>query len=581
MKTITTYDIEKAYKDATPDQRQAAIQKGGIRGMIADGLNAQENTLRQKLQTPPPPQGTLMDQYYNQLGLAQPGLEEYAQQMAAGGLVAFGDGGAVGNDTTGTFGYEAADAYGDGAQGYAYGGQVRGFSEGSTVSPFRAIEGYDEAYMGGPYYADVPHPGAIGSDTIRDVPWYDTDRIRSAISEQADKAPDLDVLQSLISRVSGAPERWTNRFEAADKKIAARKEKDAFEEARDHSAERQEDVQKQVANAESGVSMINPHQWGMESLLSPRFAGMDDVPDFSPEKTGEGATTVVTDAKPPAGMQEISTSGGATTSSGATTSGGATTPQPTRLPTGKSGSGVSAEQSIDMMAKFLQVDTTEAARIKGEMEKRAAHEGNLGLLRSIAGAVGLGLGTYGTGSARVGAGLVGLTQGLSTNAREEDARQAKIDELALKIGQAPQTAKSEAFKLMNAQQQAAYLRKQKLEDQVKLEGIKAQLKHGNEIDLQKEKDLHAKPMNEYQSRDIELKQKELALKLRNALDASPLLKGKDPSSPEYKAIVDRITKQFESQFGVTLAAPSDSSGSASPTTSAPALRMDASGNVIR
>jgi len=92
------------------------------------------------------------------------------QHMAGGGLVAFADGGAIGNDIDGSFGYEAADAYGDGSQGYAggglvsfaeggalppdvidaiqshfaYGGEVRGFAEGDYLSPDEVRTKYDQ-----------------------------------------------------------------------------------------------------------------------------------------------------------------------------------------------------------------------------------------------------------------------------------------------------------------------------------------------------------------------------------------------------------------------------------------------------
>ena len=117
MFTPNIYELDKYIQKESPQQRQVSAQNWGqTAALLGQSHTNAENMTRTKLQTPPPPQGTVMNQYYQwpqqqpEMGLAQPGLEDIAQQYAAGGLVAFADGGPV-------YDYDGGDAYGAYAEG--------------------------------------------------------------------------------------------------------------------------------------------------------------------------------------------------------------------------------------------------------------------------------------------------------------------------------------------------------------------------------------------------------------------------------------------------------------------------------
>ena len=184
----TAYKALKGNPNATNQVLQAAAQGQavGLKGLAAAAAQqsqqqAQQAMAQQQAQTAGQQptiiqklaqQGQgIMGQLPGSIQLASaPTADMAPQNMAGGGLVAFADGGAVGNDIDGSFGYEAADAYGDGSQGYAggglvsfaeggalppdvidviqshfaYGGEVRGFAEGDFLSPDEVQTKYDQ-----------------------------------------------------------------------------------------------------------------------------------------------------------------------------------------------------------------------------------------------------------------------------------------------------------------------------------------------------------------------------------------------------------------------------------------------------
>lgn len=148
----TAYKALKGNPNATNQVLQAAAkgQAVGLKGLAAAAAQQSQNQAQQAMaqqqgqaagQQPTiiqklAQQGQgIMGQLPGSIQLASAPTEGMApQSMAGGGLVAFADGGAIGNDIDGSFGYEAADAYGDGSQGYAGGGLVA-FAEGGVLPP--------------------------------------------------------------------------------------------------------------------------------------------------------------------------------------------------------------------------------------------------------------------------------------------------------------------------------------------------------------------------------------------------------------------------------------------------------------
>jgi hypothetical protein len=108
---------------------------------------------------------------------------------------------------------------------------------------------------------------------------------------------------------------------------------------------------------------------------------------------------------------------------------------------------LTADQQIAALAKYFQTDTSEAMRIKGEMEKESAHAGNVGIMAVLANALGMGLGTYGTGAARWGAGLMAGAQGMMSEEKAAAARQDEINKLRREIAESPNKQHNEAAKM--------------------------------------------------------------------------------------------------------------------------------------
>lgn len=496
MKTANVYEIERALQQPiTPQQRQTAAANNPVAALLAQRLDGVEGSLRTKMQTPPPPQGTVMNQYYQwpqqqpEMGLAQPGLEQMAQQYASGGLVAFADGGPV-------YDVDGGDAYADGGlatmlpMGYADEDDmpIYGYSQGEEVKlhqyPWRTLGESvepiivdDTAEDEDAFWEDMPdvdkleaqrireRPTPSASDTAgmsNDQPWPINpsaiqhpgfDRGRGYLSEIGDKISAAE--QAIGERIKGAGQRWSERLAPITDKYSAREkevqrleglpaayaaamesgapmpsvyyeptlsgeDRKRQQQQEENTAKQQERVdaleasnkQKKATPVSSanpvrsegpGTSMLSPAAWSAE-----RGAGLTP----SSAEYSAGTPTVVTDGQ----IDEVNLDPNRNAGAAAIVN-----------------SGLSTDQQIAALAKYFQTDTSEAMRIKGEMEKENAHAGNVGIMAALANALGLGLGTYGTGAARWGAGLAGMAQGLMSEEDRAAKRQASINELGLKI----------------------------------------------------------------------------------------------------------------------------------------------------
>lgn len=535
MKTANVYEIERALQQPiTPQQRQTAAANNPVAALLAQRLDGVEGSLRTKMQTPPPPQGTVMNQYYQwpqqqpEMGLAQPGLEQMAQQYASGGLVAFADGGPV-------YDVDGGDAYADGGlatmlpMGYADEDDmpIYGYSQGEEVKlhqyPWRTLGESvepiivdDTAEDEDAFWEDMPdvdkleaqrireRPTPSASDTAgmsNDQPWPINpsaiqhpgfDRGRGYLSEIGDKISAAE--QAIGERIKGAGQRWSERLAPITDKYSAREkevqrleglpaayaaamesgapmpsvyyeptlsgeDRKRQQQQEENTAKQQERVdaleasnkQKKATPVSSanpvrsegpGTSMLSPAAWSAE-----RGAGLTP----SSAEYSAGTPTVVTDGQ----IDEVNLDPNRNAGAAAIVN-----------------SGLSTDQQIAALAKYFQTDTSEAMRIKGEMEKENAHAGNVGIMAALANALGLGLGTYGTGAARWGAGLAGMAQGLMSEEDRAAKRQASINELGLKIKEMEGSGTRKAAETILKKREAAAERKQKLEDQLALEQVK-------------------------------------------------------------------------------------------------------------
>lgn len=527
MKTANVYEIERALQQPiTPQQRQTAAANNPVAALLAQRLDGVEGSLRTKMQTPPPPQGTVMNQYYQwpqqqpEMGLAQPGLEQMAQQYAAGGLVAFADGGPV-------YDVDGGDAYADGGlasmlpmgyageddvpvfNGYAYGGNVLksvfpatfdeeeydagegdfgdvgsgayGLSEEDVARDIRAkdiVQEREDAkhrmaereamqrYSAGP--GDIVGKGVAGLkslgsglvDTafIKDPNWearkdpterakQEYEAVHGPVGEQKSSFSDragnvLEALGSLLGRNTESGEDRKRQQQQEENTAKQQECVDALEASNKQKKATPVSSTNPVRSEGPGTSMLSPAAWSAE-----RGAGLTP----SSAEYSAGAPTVVTDGQ----IDEVNLDPNRNAGAAAIVD-----------------SGLSTDQQIAALAKYFQTDTSEAMRIKGEMEKENAHAGNVGIMAALANALGLGLGTYGTGAARWGAGLAGMAQGLMSEEDRAAKRQASINELGLKIKEMEGSGTRKAAETVLSQRAKAAAEADEERKALRLEAIK-------------------------------------------------------------------------------------------------------------
>jgi hypothetical protein len=401
-----------------------------------------------------------MNQYYQwpqqqpEMGLAQPGLEEMAQQYAAGGLVAFANGGLAsmlpmgyaGEDDVPVFNYDGGEDY-EGMRGFANGEIVRRALPFTTFDEdeYNAGEGENFGDVGTGTYGISPRDLArsareneilqeredakrniaareanrefvtedisdfltrpIGGARVKDpvaAARNEYESVRGPISEQiptTSGAPSfLDKSKGVLAAVGEmlTPDKTVKPDAGAAKQPSAPKASEG------RSIPAPTPVPKEVPKSDErpGVSLLSPAAWTGGPLQS---SYNDPSNTIIVDDQGEEGQRVNLDPNNNAGVARIVNSG------------------------------LSADQQIAAIAKYMQTDTSEAMRIKGEMEKQSARAGNLGIIASLANAVGLGLGTYGPAQNRWGAGLAGLASGLIGAEQANESRQAKLNELALKV----------------------------------------------------------------------------------------------------------------------------------------------------
>ena len=131
-------------------------------------------------------------------------------------------------------------------------------------------------------------------------------------------------------------------------------------------------------------------------------------------------------------------------------------PQPRQeleAPKKADGSHLSYEDQISYIQKVLGTPPDVSAEIKGQLEKRMAHEGNVNLIKDIAAGFGGFLGTRGYGQERVGAGIMNALQSSAIHGKEEGDMQDKIDALHLKSMMLPYESRHQAGTLLLQSQQ--------------------------------------------------------------------------------------------------------------------------------
>lgn len=620
MKTANVYEIERALQQPiTPQQRQTAAANNPVAALLAQRLDGVEGSLRTKLQTPPPPQGTVMNQYYQwpqqqqQMGLAQPGLEEMAQQYAAGGLVAFADGGPV---------LDVDDSYGYGA--YAQGGlatmlpmgyageedmPVYGYSRGEEVKlhqyPWRTLGESveptivdDNAEDEDAFWEDMPDVDKLEAQGVRerpipsvsdtagmsnDEPWPINpsaiqhpgfDKGRSYLSELGGKISEAE--KAIGDRIKGAGQRWSERLAPVTDKYAAREKEvqrleglpAAYAAAMESGApmppvsyeptvsgedrkfkQQQEDRTKEqearVAEKEK-TSKARKASVSVPSANPVRTAEGPGVSVLSPQAWGGGPLGSTAGYEPSTEMAEAPASEQESNVN--------LNPNNNATAAAIVNSPLSADQQIAAIAKYFQTDTSEAMRIKGEMEKESAHAGNVGIMAVLANALGMGLGTYGTGAARWGAGLMGAAQGFMGEQKAADARQEKINELGLKVKEMEGSGTRKAAELVLNQRAKAAAEADEMKKAMLLERMK-QTGSMNVANVQKAGRTEAAQisaaarratqgaggMNEYQRRNFELE----ALKAAEA-EAESYYKrefGTSAPTPERAAMRERYKQQ--------------------------------------
>lgn len=539
MKTANVYDIERALQQPiTPQQRQTAAANNPLAAIIAQRLDGVEGSLRQKLQTPPPPQGTVMNQYFQwpqqemQYGLAQPGLEELAQQYASGGLVAFANGGLASMLPMGYAGEADVPVF----NGYAGGG-----------SPLRDVFPYtdfdEEEYEAG----EGENFGDVGTGTYgitkQDL---EADKRASAVAQEREDAKRRVAEREAMERYSAGPGDIIGKGVEGVKKLGSTLSdmafiKDPAWEARQaEKKQRDEDYYKTTSPppnrakpAEQGIAAV-PTEPGFADKAKAVVSSIGDTlrgstqssEDIKREKQQEAKSkktaAAVAKAEAPAKAQKAAYSPAAAQGTTVVTNGvipQVGTPGLEPIPAEEQrkreyaeaaraveeemrqpntpvaqtperqavsrvvNSNLTADQQIAALEKYFQTDTSEAMRIKGEMEKENARAGNLGILTALAGAVGAGLGTYGPGARRMGAGLMQFASGVMGEQQQAEARQAKLNDLALKVKEMQGSGEREAAKLLIPQMMTQRAKGAAAEDELRKALILKQLDYRKAMDV--------------------------------------------------------------------------------------------------
>ena len=395
------------------------------------------------------------------MGLAQPGLEEMAQQYANGGLVAFADGGPV-------YDYDGGNGYAEGGlasmlpMGYAGEDDVpvfNGYADGGGVlkSIFPATFDEDEYEEGeGENFGDVGSGvyGLSEKDLERDRRQKDVaNRVVEEEAMQRYSAGPGDIIgagvegakklgSSLMDMAFIKDPAWEAR--QAEKKAQAA---DYYKTTTPPPSRSQPAAQGIVAvpteepglldrlrsvlpqNTESGedrkqketvaakgatkaaevAAMEKPARARKASVSVPSANPVRLASASAPQTGTPGIEPIPAEEERRKVMDQIRAEGyeEPTQPSSSTQA-----PEQRAIAQQVVNSGLSPDQQIAAIEKYFQTDTSEAMRIKGEMEKENAHAGNVGIMAVLANALGMGLGTYGTGAARWGAGLMGAAQGM-------------------------------------------------------------------------------------------------------------------------------------------------------------------------
>jgi len=633
MKTANVYEIERALQQPiTPQQRQTAAANNPVAALLAQRLDGVEGSLRTKMQTPPPPQGTVMNQYYQwpqqqpEMGLAQPGLEQMAQQYAAGGLVAFADGGPV-------YDVDGGDAYADGGlasmlpMGYA--GEddvpVYGYARGEEVKlhqyPWRTLGESveptivdDTAEDEDAFWEDMPDIDKLEDQGIRerptpsaastagmsnDQPWPINpsaiqhpgfDKGRGYLSEIGDKISAAE--QAIGERIKGAGQRWGERLAPITDKYSAREKEGqrleglpaAYAAAMESGAPMPsvnyeptisgEDV-KYKKQQEDKTRNAAAHYDALEKPTTARRASVS-VPSANPVRLA--STSGIPGLEPIPAEEErkkvAAQAGREVEAEFSQPSTPAQAPEQRAIAQQIVESKLTADQQIAALAKYFQTDTSEAMRIKGEMEKESAHAGNVGIMAVLANALGMGLGTYGTGAARWGAGLMAGAQGMMSEEDRAQKRQTALNELSMKIKGMEGEGTRKAAETVLKKREAADERKQKIEDQLALEQVKGGYREkvanigagasmrNKDVDIANRS---AGDMNAYQRKQIEAKAVELGMK-----DYEQQIIGKQPDENLKNRLIAKYYQQLlnETPMGVTpdlVVGPRTSRGMFDPT----------------
>ena len=430
-----TSQINEAFEALkyNPRATQALLQQQKQNSGAAPGPQtlaaAAAANYQKSMQAPPSqpmPQQTvvagLTQQPQMPMGLEAPYLEDFAQQqqqqrMATGGIVALAHGGPV--------------------QGYAHGGDF-GVDWGSYAPELahedtghwldRTLgkeaarrERYPVEEDWGQRMQEIPTTESYGSPIDRADAWLTNMEHRLT--------PSTALKNVGLSEMS--PSTWRGKKGLDQPSLL-----DALKLPQNDTGS--EDTETTTSSPLDDLSLIGGRQYPRSEVNSyPHSDSLGTTADIL--KTSDTPTTPTT----PPGGQTISTS----------------EPQQPRprqeleAPKKADGSHLSYEDQISYIQKILGTPPDVSAEIKGQLEKRMAHEGNVNLIKDIAAGIGGFLGTRGYGQERVGAGIMNALQSSAIHGKEEGDMQDKIDALHLKSMMLPYESWHQAGTLFLQNQQ--------------------------------------------------------------------------------------------------------------------------------
>jgi hypothetical protein len=450
--TVVDGLIQKAMNPMGQAPQGVAPQEAAPQEQAPQGEAPQGEAPQEQAQQEAAPQEQAPQEDQESMGIAQPGLEQTAQEspMATGGLVAFNHGGNVRRFATGS---EGEALRGRDADIRGRDADIRGRPDARTIDPSQFVfapttvnqEGYD---VGAPGWS-IPWAD-IGKSISGAVPSMQD--ISNAYAEFSAPSPEeYDYAKTTDVSPSKRRELEAAKAARAAREGVAAKVQPANQAALGFSDFSENPIAPSLQKAVLEKLGVQPFSGGLASAKQESSANV--YPKFKQalenKKGGDkNAPEYVSTIKNSPDLDK-----------------GATSSAPdTRKILAPEKKTISYDDQILSIQKMLGVPPNIAAELYSEREHELARDKNIHVIQDIAAGIGAALthkaGPTGTGGrfksdvpGAIGTGLMSLVASRMQSEKTEGAAQDKLDELKVKSKMNEYEARKEAAKIVIAQQQ--------------------------------------------------------------------------------------------------------------------------------